>query len=392
MPTKIEWTEVTWNPIVGCSKVSSGCDNCYAERMAYRLAHMGLEGYAYVTHEKGGWNGKIYRKFSGDVINKPLHWRKPRMIFVSSMGDLFHENVPFEWVLKIIGIAIVTPWHTYQILTKRPERMLEFFDYWPKGWFLREAMKFTSFSGEFFALDSIKHLVTDKQVSKANDYWIHNYDQSRRGKLDGPVPFPTPNLWLGVTAENQEQADFRIPKLLEIPAAVRFVSIEPMLAEIDFDQIYPGEMFCPACRGFFDEPKEWTSPCCGSLAEAVVHGCSERCDECKEVFNVDEQIPTCPHCDNSGDGHYIQPDYVNCFSVDREGAVLEKLDWVIVGPETGPGARPMKLEWAEKIVSDCKDADVPCFVKKLPIDGKVTGVMQKWPEHLRVRQYPRGGK
>ncbi len=337
MTTKIEWTNQTWNPIVGCSKVSPGCDNCYAERMARRQYWMeksrGIDrGKYYEVTDAYGWTGKL--GFDEKELQKPLHWKKPRMIFVSSMGDLFHGSVPFEWVFKVLDVMRKCPQHTFQILTKRPEFALRCFE--------------------------------------LNDHRLPD------------------NVWFGVTCENQETADLRIPKLLEIPAAVRFVSIEPGLSEIDFDQVYLGDMYCPACRKFFDDPKDWTSPCCGALAEPVVHGCTERCDECKEVFDADRQIPTCPYCNNTGsDGHHIQPDYVGCFSRDKEGAVLEKLDWAIVGAETGPGKRPMKLDWVEKIVSDCKAAGVPCFVKKLPINGKVTGDMSKWPAGLCVRQWPK---
>ena len=311
MPSKIEWTNETWNPIVGCSKVSSGCDNCYAERMARRLAHMGKEGYGYVTHKKGGWNGKIYRKFYNDVINKPLHWKKPRMVFVSSMGDLFHENVPFEWIDKVVEVAEVTPWHTYQFLTKRVDRMLEYFK-----WRWNNADQHT--------LDCTKA----KQWKKEHD-------------IDD-VSMYISNLWLGVTCENQEQVDKRIPKLLEIPAAKRFVSLEPCLEKVEIERWLHHD----GCPYLFDDESDYEY-----LSDA-----GECC------------------CDLEDDYRY------------------PRVNWVIVGGETGPKARPMKMECAEKIVADCKEADVPCFVKKLPIDGKVTGDMTLWPESLRVRQYPKGGE
>ncbi len=242
MGTKIAWTNETWNPVVGCTKVSAGCQNCYAEKMAIRQAGMekarykkNLDSlpkyYDVVNLATRKWNNRIYCDKS--ALDKPLHWRSPRKIFVCSMGDLFHPSVPFEYILKVIGITTATPWHTYIFLTKRLDRMYDFFACYPDGWLIREGMKHSSFSSEFFAIDSIKNLLTDKMVSKANDYWKNNYDQSGRGKLDGPVPFPQPNLWLGVTCENQKTADERTPILLQIPAAVRLVSVEPMLEPVN---------------------------------------------------------------------------------------------------------------------------------------------------------------
>ena len=183
MTTKIEWTDESWNPVAGCSKVSDGCKNCYALRMAYRQAAMGNENYRNVLKQKGiypaAWNGKTVCIES--KLTEPLHWRKPRKIFVCSMSDLFHESVPFDFIDRIMAAMVLCPQHTFQILTKRPERMLEFF----------------SFTGR-----------------------IKEWE------------WPLPNVWLGVTAENQEMADKRIPLLLQTPAAKRFVSIEPMLGAI----------------------------------------------------------------------------------------------------------------------------------------------------------------
>jgi len=180
--TKIAWTDKSWNPIIGCSKVSEGCKNCYAEKMAIRLATMEKTKYygncLMLNIHSEQWNGTTY--FVEKQIEKPLHWKKPRMIFVNSMGDTFHESVPFEWIDKVIGMMTTANWHTYQILTKRPERMKEYFEARPE--------------------------------------WGYDYDMS--------------NIWLGVTAENQRCADERIPILLRIPAAKRFVSIEPCLEDI----------------------------------------------------------------------------------------------------------------------------------------------------------------
>ena len=180
MSTKIEWTDESWNPVVGCTKVSAGCQNCYAEKFAVRLAAMGRHKYRYAA-DKNGWTGSI--ECCDLCLEQPLHWRKPRMIFICSMGDLFHEAVPFEFIDRVWGICAVCPQHTFQWLTKRPEI--------------------------------------------AKDYF-----ESRRKQLSELAILP--NLWLGTSISTQEDADKNIPILLQILAAVRFVSVEPMLGEIDF--------------------------------------------------------------------------------------------------------------------------------------------------------------
>lgn len=172
MSTKIEWTGETWNPVTGCTKISTGCRNCYAERMAKRLT--GRFGY---PEQPSHFNVTVH----GDKLDQPHHWIKPRMVFVCSMGDLFHEDVPFEVVHQVLAMCLYTDRHTFQILTKRPERMAD-----------------------------ILETVFFRRL--------------------GEVP---KNIWLGVTAENQEMADERIPWLLKIPAAVHFVSVEPMLEPVD---------------------------------------------------------------------------------------------------------------------------------------------------------------
>lgn len=181
--SKIEWTDQTWNPIIGCTKISHGCNNCYAETMAKRLS--GIKTTAYYKNvifqhplavNYGKWNGQTH--FAESQLKKPLKWKKPRMIFVSSMGDLFHESVSFMDIRKVYDVIRKCPQHTFQILTKRPERMKDFY------------LEYYGFQNES-------------------------------------------NIWLGVTAENQELANKRIPILLQIPAKVHFVSVEPMLSAVD---------------------------------------------------------------------------------------------------------------------------------------------------------------
>lgn len=245
MPTEIEWCEETWSPVTGCTPISAGCRNCYARRMANRLR--GRFGYPA--------DDPFRVTFHPGRLDKPLGWKKPRMIFVCSMGDLFHKDVD-KWERDDIFSSMTrAPQHIYMVLTKRPEIMFDYF-HMPKG------------QGKF---------------------------KTRYGILD-----ENPNIWLGVTAENQEEADRRIPILLQIPAAVHFVSVEPMLGAVDFSKGDGGLGYFKFVR---DEPN-------------------------------------------------------------RFSAKLRGLDWIICGAETGPGKRHMKTEWARDLRDQCAAASVPFFFKK----------------------------
>ena len=207
MSSKISWTDQTWNPIVGCSKCSPGCKNCYAERMARRQAFMRpVCEYADVVGESG-WNGKTALVKS--ALTKPLHWKKPRRIFVCSMGDLFHESVPFEWIDQVFAIMALCPQYTFQLLTKRAERMADYI----------ESLTTVDGAYRFTGMQPYRAEQANKPLHK------HAVNYRRR--------IPLPNVWLGTTCENQEQADRRIPHLLRCPAAVRFISVEPMLSDLD---------------------------------------------------------------------------------------------------------------------------------------------------------------
>jgi len=231
--TKIEWTDETWNPVVGCSKVSEGCAECYAEKRAYRLACMyrkypyyfsfaklslpHLKKYAEVIDFKTKkWNGKIYCDES--ALDKPLHWHRPRRIFVCSMSDLF--LAPFEFIDKVFAVAALCPQHTFQILTKRVDVALEYFDERP-GFHKRHQISHQIFSRNEFRVVPIPKGLTQKQIDLAKAI--------NEGKI-----WPLPNVHLGVYCGNQRCADERIPLLLRIPAAKRSVSFEPLLGEIDF--------------------------------------------------------------------------------------------------------------------------------------------------------------
>lgn len=199
--SKIEWTDATWNPITGCTPVSEGCANCYAKREAEGRLR-GKYGYPQ--------DNPFRVTFHEDKLEQPLKWRRPRKIFVCSMGDLFHEDVPVEWIDKVIDVIARCEQHRFMLLTKRPERM--------KDYFLglrddpEQAMRFRSGRTE-----------------------LHKYALAlRKGE-------PLRNVWLGVTAENQQRADERIPMLLQIPAAKLFVSVEPMLGPVDLYQWLGGD-------------------------------------------------------------------------------------------------------------------------------------------------------
>lgn len=274
MASKIEWTDETWNPVTGCTPVSEGCANCYAKRMAKRLH--GRCGYPETPHQ-------FDVTLHPDRLDQPLRWKKPRTIFVCSMGDLFHEEVPFDFIDKVFAVAALCPQHTFQVLTKRPERMKEYL------------------SDFDFRIDQITGHILDLSGAVWGDARSEQPGLQRWYQLADPLPLP--NVWLGVTAENQATADERIPLLLQCPAAVRFVSVEPLLSMIDI--------------------RPWL-----------------------EILHRDEIDVPIPYPDN--DDPWIHP-----------------LDWVIVGGETGPGARPMDLNWARSVRDQCVAAGVPFFLKSL---------------------------
>lgn len=201
--SKIEWTDATWNPVTGCTKVSQGCKHCYAER---------------VTKRFGGDFSKV--QLHPDRLAKPLHWKKPRMIFVNSMSDLFHESVPFDFVDQVFAVMALCPQHTFQQLTKRPERMAAY---------LWDARKQLGRQSEIRrAIQAAAVGVTELEILQAR-----NRVSGWSGTSPGMCWKPLPNVWLGTSVENQETADARIPWLLRCPAAVRFLSAEPLLGPVD---------------------------------------------------------------------------------------------------------------------------------------------------------------
>lgn len=261
----IEWTDETWNPTVGCSRVSSGCDNCYAIGVAHRAmqpAHVGLtvkrEG------EPTDWTGEV--RLLPDRLDVPLRWRKPRRVFVDSMSDLFHTDVPAGFVGDVWNTMALAAQHTFQLLTKRPQRMKDIL----QGWECAGCM------------------------------W-------RRSDLlwcGPPEMWPLPNVWLGTSIESDRYA-WRADHLRATPAAVRFLSLEPLLGPL-------------------------------------------------------------PSLDLTG------------------------IDWVILGGESGPGARPLDLGWVRDLIAQGHEAGAAVFVKQLgrSFDGRKGNDPDTWPEDLRVREMP----
>lgn len=239
----IEWTDATWNPLRGCTRVSEGCVNCYAEIMAARFSKPGQWGHglAEIVKKPDGsidhrWTG-IVRAMTGDTLMLPLYWKKPRRIFVNSTSDLFHEALPDEAIDRVFAIMALSPQHTFQILTKRSERMREYLGRTKSGWAAGSATKLR------VANDAKILAETVEQEKLAADLFCDPDVVGRQYK------WPLPNVWLGVSAENQEAWNERIEHLGATPAAVRFVSAEPLLGPIDtgnaFDLPPDNSPYCP---------------------------------------------------------------------------------------------------------------------------------------------------
>jgi protein gp37 len=303
--SKIEWTDATWNPVRGCSRVSAGCEGCYAESIARRFSGPG-KPYEGLIHSTGRWNGKIH--LAENHLLDPIRWGKGRRVFVNSMSDLFHEAIPFEYIDKVFAVMACTTRHTYQVLTKRPERMLEYFDrlrwnadFGDEGYTYDQQSRW---SGGPNALAGLPDQV------RPSDVYAEWKPSRGRGGYDncGPL-WPLENVWLGVSCENQETADGRIPLLLRVPAAVRFLSLEPLLGPI----------------------------------------------------NLRLGVP--------------------------------RINWAIVGGESGHNARRMESEWADNLRSQCAATGTAFFFKQ--------GSQANWPDFknfdsfplaLQVREWPSQGE
>lgn len=219
--TSIEWTDKTWNPTRGCKRVSPGCKNCYAERMALRFSGPGqpYEGLVVMTSQGPKWTGKVIEVPS--MLDAPLHWKKPQRIFVDSMSDLFEEQVSDAFIDKVFAVMALCPQHTFQILTKRPERMQQYLNAWPSG------------AGRVHHVFSAVHARLNEEAGKTG--WNSSDPEFARAQEAVKV-WPLPNVWLGASAEDQERLDERLPELIQAPAAVRFISAEPLLGPLKIDR------------------------------------------------------------------------------------------------------------------------------------------------------------
>ena len=261
--THIEWTDATWNPVTGCSIVSPGCTNCYAMKLAgTRLKHTNSRKGLTMPSKSGPvWNGQV--RLNEEWLFQPLEWKRPRMIFVCAHGDLFAENVPDEWIDKVFAVMAMAPQHTFQVLTKRAERMRDYLRY-----------RFSRIVDAMATMTATVNL----------------------------PDWPLPNVWLGVSTEDQKRADERIPFLLDTPASVRWISAEPLLGPINLAEYL---------RLVIHKP--------GSVGKST---------------EIHLQI------------------------------IRHALDWIVVGGESGPGARPMHPTWVRSIRDQCAAAGVPLFFKQ----------------------------
>lgn len=224
--SSIEWTDATWNPITGCSVVSPGCTNCYAMKLAgTRLRHHpSREGLTNPSKAGPAWNGKV--RLNEAWLAQPLDWKRPCRIFVCAHGDLFHDAVPEAWIDKVFAVMALAPWHTFQVLTKRSRRMREF-------------VSNPGTPGRVYDLACDMALgEMAGSASRAKVVLIPSPGfeaMAPAGQHVRLYGWPLPNVWLGVSAEDQARADERIPDLVNTPAHVRFVSLEPLLGPIALD-------------------------------------------------------------------------------------------------------------------------------------------------------------
>lgn len=304
--TGIEWTDSTWNPVRGCTRVSEGCKHCYAELLAARFSDPGQWGHGLAKRfirpdggMEGRWTGQV-----GLADDRKLTWPlrfkghpqaraegRPTRIFVNSTSDLFHEALPDSAIDRVFAVMALTPQHTYQVLTKRPERMRAY----------------------------LSHQSTQKRIAATAAALFPDEADPPGHEFDA---WPLPNVWLGTSAEDQAAADARIPELLATPAAVRFLSAEPLLAAIDLECIQ-APRYVPE-----DHELDWKF-------SALQTG---------DYYAFQDGLGVW----EGGDGPH------------REGA----LDWVICGGESGLGARPMHPDWARELRDQCAAAGVPFFFKQ----------------------------
>lgn len=266
--SSIEWTDATWNPVTGCTKVSAGCDRCYAETFAERWR--GTPGHYF----ENGFDVQL----RPDKLELPLRWRKPRRVFVNSMSDLFHKDVSDEYIARVFGVMGLAKQHTFQVLTKRHGRM--------------------------------RSLLLSEQFKR----WTYSAMCDHSGlNWTSPEQWPLPNVWLGVSVEDQERADLRVRALLDTPAARHFLSCEPLLGPVRLTAWLDPSLLC--LSGCADLPTGSRTTC--SVA-------------CRQL-----------------------------------GGTMGTIDWVIAGGESGDGHRPLDLDWVRLLRDECVATDVPFLFKQV---------------------------
>ena len=299
--SKIEWTDATWNPITGCTLVDEGCRHCYAAHLITSWPAIGNHPSRKGLARK---NAAGESKFTGEVrfneqwLDQPLRWKKPRKIFVCAHGDLFHPNVPDDWIDKVFAVMALAPQHTFQVLTKRPDHARDYLTA-----LNRPSRKFD------LMLAARRGGATLMDAKAVNEVTAN---------------LPLHNVWLGTSISDQASADLRIPQLLATPAAVRFISAEPLLGAVDID--------------------EW------------LH--DSDCADTRKLYRRSGNKPLC-HC--------------------GERPVNEdRVDWVIVGGESGANARPIHPDSARSLRDQCAAAVVPFMFKQwgewLPLNQTSLGV------------------
>lgn len=364
--TRISWSDSTWNYQVGCSRVSRGCRNCYAERDVARTAARkeAFQGLTEKFREGPRWTGALI--LLQERIEDPLRWTKGRKVFVNSISDFFHEDALWEVQAAAFAIMSECGHHTFQILTKRPQRAIAFF----------RTLEATA--QERCVRDPVHDIDWHRrEILRAAARGVGVEDKRFDPGAEGGAQWPLPNVHIGVSVEDRASAARLIPLLFHIPAAVRWVSAEPLLEEIS---LLPWVRLWEECTSC-EEDLGWPGPA------------EDLCPECGAEGTL---LARC--------GEPLEPD--------DEGEFPwlewhERIDWVVIGGESGPGARPFYLEWAEKLITECGANGVPCFMKQVgskalfhphdlkpgfyqgfPTVHRAGANPEEWPEGLRVQQWP----
>lgn len=314
--TSIEWTDRTWNPLRGCSRISPGCENCYAERQAARFCDPGQWAHGFVSRDPNGarWTRRV--SLISSALDEPLSWRKPCRVFVNSMSDLFHESLTDEQIDRVWAVMLLAPRHTFQVLTKRADRMRAY---------------------------TTDPKLYSRVLRAAEDIRRERPELGNVG-ISNPVTFPARWIWLGVSVEDQQRANERIQHLLATPAAVKFLSCEPLLGSVDLERWLTG---APTVYGSREDSRIEPGP--------------RRIDWC---IAGGESGPGARPC-NLG---WIRSIVEQCRAA-RVPVFVKQL-----------GARPVRSEFDDR----------GALVRSMPVHlrDRKGGSMDEWPSDLRVREFP----